>query len=318
MMLRMKAACAPTTTVDARQHNGPMTLHFSIVIPTLNRRQMLQEALASVRAQQWRDTEIIVVDGGSSDGTVEELRRQGDVQLMEGPDRGLYDAFNKGIGRASGEIVAILNSDDTYPPGTFAAVAAAFGPNTDAVCGTAVIVADGRVVDKFDDDADKALTSPRTALIGSCILNARFMRRAAMAQIGAFSLDYRYVSDRDWLTRWHAAALATATIRDVVYRYRQHPGSLTFDADRARERSIREELLHLARRWRDEPAAGAEITRTAILLEGRCVAALAMMALRSGDIPELGRRLLIDPSRLPGAPLLAVVRGGLDWMRQRP
>jgi len=93
-----------------------MVLRFSIVVPTLNRRDMLLRALESVRAQAWPDIEIIVVDGGSTDGTIEALATQSDLRLIKGPDRGVYDAFNKGIAQASGDIVGILNSDDLYEP----------------------------------------------------------------------------------------------------------------------------------------------------------------------------------------------------------
>jgi glycosyltransferase involved in cell wall biosynthesis len=294
-----------------------MSLSFSIVIPTLNRRDMLRRALESVRAQHWADAETIVVDGGSTDGTVEELRQARDVQLIEGPDRGLYDAINKGIARCSGEIIGLLNSDDDYPAGTFAAIAAAFTPEAQAVCGTALMVADAQVVAAFDQQDAKALASPRIALIGSCALNARFMRRAAMMRIGPFSLDYKYVSDRDWLTRWYEAGLSTVTIDDDVYRYRQHAGSLTFDAARSGELPIRRDLLRLARRWRNDPAASSETRRVALALEGRCIAKLAAAALRERQIADAARLLCeIDGRRSPG-PMIAVVRGAIDWLWQR-
>jgi glycosyltransferase involved in cell wall biosynthesis len=278
---------------------------------------MLRDALSSIRAQHWPDVEIIVVDGGSTDGTVEELRHERDLQLIEGPDRGLYDAINKGIARSSGEIIGILNSDDDYPPGTFAAVAAAFEPNIQAVCGTALMVADDRVVAVFDDEGAKALASPRAALIGSCALNARFMRRTAMTRIGPFNLDYKYVSDRDWLTRWYEARLSTVTIGDVVYRYRQHSGSLTFDAERRGELLIRDDLLRLARRWRDDPAASPETRRIALLLEGRCIAKLAGAAVRERRIADAARWLCeIDGRRSPG-PMTSVVRAAIDWCGTR-
>jgi len=302
----------------ASWHDRTMNLSFSIVIPTLNRRKMLCGALASIRAQHWADVETIVVDGGSTDGTVEELRKARDVQLIEGPDRGLYDAINKGLARCSGEIIGLLNSDDDYPPGAFAAVAAAFTPEAQAVCGTALMVADDQVVAAFDQPSAKALASPRIALIGSCALNARFMRRTAIMRIGAFDPDYKYVSDRDWLMRWYEAGLSTVTIDDVVYRYRQHAGSLTFDAARSGELPIRKDLLRLARHWRNNPAASAETRRIALALEGRCIAALAGAALRERQIADAARWLCeIDGRRSPG-PMISVVSGAIDWLCQTP
>jgi glycosyltransferase involved in cell wall biosynthesis len=292
-----------------------MTLRFSIIVPTLDRREMLLTALASIRAQAWPDTEIIVVDGGSSDGTLEAMAREPDISLIAGPDRGVYDAFNRGIARAAGEVVGILNSDDCYEPGAFSAVAAAFAadPGAQSVCGTALMVAHDRIMAVFDKEADKSLASPRTTLIASCAPNARFFRRTAMARIGSFSLDYKYVSDRDWLTRWYEAGLVTATIPDVVYRYRQHPGSMTFDADRKREMAIRAELLVLARRWTRDASASRETRTMARALEGRCVFALFRTALRRGRFTDAVRLMTTNDGRLTLSVLGSLAIGGGDW-----
>jgi glycosyltransferase involved in cell wall biosynthesis len=290
-----------------------MTLRFSVIIPTFNRRQMLLTALASVRAQQWPEVEVIVVDGGSSDGTLEDLGRQADVRVIPGPDRGVYDAFNKGIACAGGDVIGILNSDDSYEPGTFNAIDRAFTPQVQSVCGTALVVENGRVVTRFDRVTDKSLATPRTTFIGSCAPNARFFRRTAMARIGPFSLDYKYVSDRDWLTRWYEAGLATATIPNVVYRYEQHPESLTFDADRRRELAIREELMQLARHWRKKIDATEEAKHYAAMLEGRCRAYLAIAALRECRFGDIKRWLIDEDGRAIG-PLSTLVRSGPDWL----
>src|SRR5258708_20722309 len=108
-----------------KQQAIKMTLRFSIIVPTLDRREMLLTALASIRAQTWPDSEIIVVDGGSTDGTVEAMRREPDICFIAGPDRGVYDAFNRGIERATGDGVGVLNSDDCFAPGAFSAAARA-------------------------------------------------------------------------------------------------------------------------------------------------------------------------------------------------
>jgi len=294
-----------------------MTVRFSVIIPTLNRRQMLLTALASIRAQAWPEYEIIVVDGGSKDGTLEEVERFPEVRLISGPDGGVYDAFNIGLERASGDVVGILNSDDWYEPGAFDAVANAFGAPVQAVCGTALVVQDDRIVERFDRELDKSLASPRTALIGSCSTNARFFRRTAMERVGNFSLEFKYVSDRDWLTRWYEAGFVTGTIPNVVYRYRQHPESLTFDADRLRELVIREELVRLARYWRNNVIASKETKYYAARLEGRCLAYLVLMALQRGQFSEAKRWLVDEDGRASVSPIAAVIRSGPDWLKHR-
>ena len=92
-------------------------MRISIVTPTYNRAHLLEAALLSVLAQGWSDTEHIVVDGMSSDGTVELLARYPHLRVIREPDSGLYEALNKGIRAATGEVIGHLNSDDEYLPG---------------------------------------------------------------------------------------------------------------------------------------------------------------------------------------------------------
>jgi len=291
-----------------------MTMRFSIVLPTLDRKEMLRSAIASIRAQNWSAVEIIVVDGGSTDGTIEHVSALSDICLLRGPDRGIYDAFNKGIAKATGDVIGILNSDDAYEPGSFAAVAQAFAENSNAqaVCGSAVLFEAERIVALFDSEADKLMTSPRSALIGRCIPNARFFRRSAMAGIGPFSLDYRYVADRDWLTRWYEAGLPTVAIPQRVYRYRQHAGSLTFDPQGPHTLAIRADLLALAQKWQSNPSASRATRRIAALLEGRCRAMLALGALRDGQIRKAAQLLFCYGGRPSVTPLGLVIRAAAD------
>jgi glycosyltransferase involved in cell wall biosynthesis len=295
-----------------------MALTFSIVVPTLNRRDMLRGALDSLRAQGTPGVEMIVADGGSTDGTLADLAAMPDIRVLNGPDRGLYDAINKGVAAATGDIVGLLNSDDRYEPGALATAAAAFAahPSADAVCGSACLAEGDRIIAEFADEADKALRSPRTVLIGACIPNARFFRRAAMTAVGPFSLDYRFVADREWLMRWYEQGRTTVPIGAPVYRYQQHAGSLTFDRDRRSDREIRRELIRLAQRWRRDGAASPQTRRMAALLEGRCRASLALGALRDGRLRDAGRLLLIDEAHADFVPAM-IARSGLDWLTTR-
>ena len=93
---------------------------FSIITITFNSREFLEETIQSVLSQEEADFEYIIVDGGSTDGTLEIIRRYANmderIRWISEPDVGISDAFNKGIARAQGEIIGILNSDDTYLP----------------------------------------------------------------------------------------------------------------------------------------------------------------------------------------------------------
>src|SRR5215468_3070189 len=114
-------------------------MRFSIITPVLNRRDVLGEAIKSLNAQGQRNVEHIVVDGGSRDGTLEMLREHPSILTLQDRRRGLYDAINMGIEHASGDVVGLLNSDDSYAPGALRAIERAFvlNPGADAVCGAA-------------------------------------------------------------------------------------------------------------------------------------------------------------------------------------
>jgi glycosyltransferase involved in cell wall biosynthesis len=110
-------------------------MRFSIVTPSFNQRIYLEQTAASVLGQAGGlELEWIVVDGGSTDGTVDFLRSLADprVHWTSEPDQGQADALNKGLQRASAEIIAWLNSDDLYAQGALADVAGAFAQHPQA------------------------------------------------------------------------------------------------------------------------------------------------------------------------------------------
>lgn len=91
-------------------------MKVSIVTVVYNNVETIESAISSVRSQDYPNVEYIVIDGNSSDGTKDVLYRNDDVidVLVSESDRGIYDAMNKGVAMASGEVVAILNSDDLF------------------------------------------------------------------------------------------------------------------------------------------------------------------------------------------------------------
>ena len=290
-------------------------VRISIVTPTFNRRDMLVEALESVARQEWPDIEHIIVDGGSTDGTLDLVASRPDLRLIPGPDQGVYDALNKGIMATTGDVVGFLNSDDRFELGAFAAVAAGFdtAPDCDSVCGAARLVAAGETIEVYGREEDKELTSARTALLGASILNARFFRREALARLGPFSLDYCIVSDREFLMRAIAKGFRTAPIEALLYTYRRHHGSLSFSGEETQRPIIRRELLGVARHWASAPEASPETRRVARALEGRCLGRLVQTALREGH-PANAWRLIFEGDRGVFSNLAALGQGLLDVM----
>lgn len=115
----------PWTAPDSTPGRVEQSLDISIIVPTLNQALFLEEALRSILLQGWPSVELIVIDGGSSDGSVDILRRYDDclAYWITEPDSGQTAAINKGLRHATGEWIGWLNSDDIYFPHTFEVVA---------------------------------------------------------------------------------------------------------------------------------------------------------------------------------------------------
>ncbi|MBD5635125.1 MAG: glycosyltransferase, partial [Candidatus Eremiobacteraeota bacterium] len=100
---------------------------ISVVVPSLNQGHFIGTTLDSILSQGVADLEVIVVDGGSTDATLDVLRSFGDrISWTSEADRGQSDAINKGLRRARGAIVCYLNSDDVFEPGALAHVTTFF------------------------------------------------------------------------------------------------------------------------------------------------------------------------------------------------
>ncbi|WP_411872981.1 glycosyltransferase family 2 protein [Vulcanococcus limneticus] len=133
--------CAHLYGWEIKDHADPATSgrlaesapRFSVVIPTLNQAETIEDTLLSLIHQDYPDLEIIVADGGSSDGTAAILNRYREElsAVLPGPDTGQSNAINKGFARASGDIFFWLNSDDYLLPDTLWRVAACFLADAD-------------------------------------------------------------------------------------------------------------------------------------------------------------------------------------------
>ena len=179
---------------------------ISIVVPSFNQGEFLGECLRSIIDQQYPALELIVIDGGSTDASVsiiESVSEQLDYWVSE-PDGGQSAAINKGFGKASGQLVAWLNSDDYYLPGTLEAVARAYEANPEAP----FYFGDGLRVDRSGSVLGRFFPKglvpfDRTAFVmglNYILQPSTFMQGRAMSQIGYLDTDLHYGMDSDlWI-----------------------------------------------------------------------------------------------------------------------
>jgi glycosyltransferase involved in cell wall biosynthesis len=196
-----------------------MSLKISVVVPSLNQAQFLPETLRSILGQTGDfNLECIVVDGGSIDGSREIIAAHAasadvEVKWSSEPDNGQGDAINRGLMRASGDVLAYLNSDDCYAAGALKTVAAAFNSEP----GLLWLTGDCLLIDDNGAEIQKAVRayrrawlrrySPaRLAMLNFIAQPATFWRREAMERAGLFDTRLHYTMDYDYWLRLSALA----------------------------------------------------------------------------------------------------------------
>jgi glycosyltransferase involved in cell wall biosynthesis len=212
-------------------------MRITIVTPSLNRGSMLADALESVTAQNDRDVEHIVVDGGSTDMTATVLSRFPHVKVVVEQDRNLYEALNKGVRAATGEVIGFLNTDDRLAPEALQLVRQLFAdrPAAQIVAGAVDVVKvdDASRVSRLRFDDERFLRLRLQSIFsGVSFLNGCFFRREALLLLNGFNERFGLIADKDLLLRAAARRFETAMIRQVIYEYGCHEGSLTMNISR--------------------------------------------------------------------------------------
>jgi len=177
----------------------------SIITVVYNGQKHLQEAMESVFVQDYPNIEYIVVDGGSTDGTLEIIRENEsriDRWISE-PDRGIYDAMNKGIGMASGEIIGFLNADDLLYPGVVSGVVEAMGENPEEkyTCGPVDLIDQEGVVVGRSTPFCQQQRDDRKYLEMPCPHLSVFVGRDLYCDNGLFDMRFLLRADYDFLLR---------------------------------------------------------------------------------------------------------------------
>lgn len=232
---------------------------ISILTPVLNAAPTLAESLSSALDQDPPAYEILVQDGGSTDGSTALWQARPEVKGWCEPDGGLYDAMNRLLHRAQGEWVVFLQADDWLEPGALAAWGrgVAAHPSADIITGGARTVTKKnggwQQVWARESFAEKEMT-PENLTLGEPMLNARMFRRQTLLDLGGFDLRWQLASDRDLLLRLQQRSepksVRAVGIPENVYRYRWHAASRTMNPGSVSAQKLTRENLEIAEvRW---------------------------------------------------------------------
>ncbi|WP_242360153.1 glycosyltransferase [Anaeromyxobacter sp. SG17] len=228
-------------------------MRVTVLTPTLDAERFLPDCIASVRAQEGEGVEIehLVIDGQSSDRTVE-LARAGGADVHVARDGSLYEALNRGVRLARGDVIAWLNADDTFEPGALAKAVSRLErtPSAELVIGHYAIARGGRR--RIMRTRADALVRIRSGVRQDSWVTplAVLYRSDTLRRLGEYASSYRIAADLDlWL---RAAAreppLVVAHCGAVIGTFRVHEDSLSTGT--SPERSLKE-TIEIARGWYD-------------------------------------------------------------------
>lgn len=207
-------------------------MKISIITPSFNQGRFIEETIESILNQKYVDIEMIVVDGCSSDNTIEILKKyEGRIRWLSEKDNGQTDAINKGLKMANGDIVAYLNSDDYYTTGALSNVLAYFKENPDCK----ILTGDYIIVNEFGEVMHspirlyKHILRKINGISLLCFTNyisqpSTFWRRELLDEIGYFNEDLHYVMDYEYWMR-------------VMKKYKLHVTSETLSVFRIHSQS---------------------------------------------------------------------------------
>lgn len=190
---------------------------ISVVIPVYNGEKYITEAIRSVLAQQYERVEIIVVNDGSTDGTLDKLAAFGaDIQVVSQVNLGQAAARNRGIQQARGDILGLLDADDLWPRARLAVMLPHLASGYDVVRGKVVTVSHSGHIEPG------AAPGFREPLVGACLY-----RKEVFGSVGLFDESMRAGEDFDWNLRLKETPCTQQWIDEVTLYYRRHDANMT-------------------------------------------------------------------------------------------
>lgn len=197
-----------------------MAEKISIITISYNSEVTIEKTIKSVLQQSYRPLEYVFVDGGSIDGTIKiiesylsKLESVGiETNLKSEPDKGISDAFNKGIERATGDIIGIINSDDQLAENAIQKIASNIG-DSDVICGDCSWIDEEnelKYIRKSKMDLDK-LKYEMVLMHPTC-----FVRKSAYNKWGKFDITFKYVMDKELMARFYRNGAKFNYIPEII------------------------------------------------------------------------------------------------------
>lgn len=202
---------------------------FSIIIPTYNSSKTLLKSLESIRDQHWLNVEVLIIDGNSKDQTVNLAKSFGGLELIivSEPDKGIYDAVNKGVALASGDLICVIGADDQLAAGALLTIHNAWSiQHTDIVAGSALLESSDGVASKRIDEA----YGPNALVSGIPFChNSMYVTPETYRRVGNYNLNYKICADAEWVHRSIRAGCTCLRLNQVLVHFSLSGTSSTND-----------------------------------------------------------------------------------------
>lgn len=198
----------------------------SIIVPTLNAGKYIRNCLESIQNQSYRNYEVILVDGGSIDDTLNIARGFSNLTIISQKDEGLAGAWNDGIRASNGTFLTFLDSDDSWETSTLEKHVSLLQNNSDKICSI------GEVRFVLDDPSNPPaefklalLENSHLAYMPGCFMG----RKEIISEIGLYETRWEIASDIVWFAKVKALGDRVGVINDIMLHKRVHHNNLSYN-----------------------------------------------------------------------------------------